>query len=102
MAKKVSKGKKQYLTVGAMLLGKEKDMNGKDSYYIKLADNVEITVNGVQFTGEFLKVQRPTDKFDFMLNAGKLDEAEHAAKVAEFDKGGKLSFIKFELVAVQE
>lgn len=92
--------KNEYVKIGSMLLDQEKDEQGRAKYYIKLNDNVEISINGKKFTGNAFKVERPTDKYDRMAKAGKIDPKEHQAKLDLYSDGGKAAFVKFEIEAV--
>lgn len=91
---------KKYTTIGSMNTKREKDEQGRVSYNIKLDSKVKLIVNGEEVTSGYLNVSRPTDKFERMLKAGALTEEEYDRKLADFDKGGKLEFIKFEITAV--
>ena len=88
--------KKNFIQLGAMLEKKEKDDQGRPNYYIKLDDKVEVKINGQKVTA--LNVQRPADKFNRMLAKGTITEAEYEEKIAQYEKDGKLGFVKFELV----
>lgn len=92
--------KRTFVQVGAMMEKKDKDKNGRPSYYIKLDDKVTVTVNGVKVNA--LNIARPGDKFDFMLEKGKITEAEYEEKVARFEKDGDLNYVKFEVTAALE
>jgi hypothetical protein len=92
--------KPEYIKIGSMLLDQEKDEQGRAKYYIKLDEKVEITINGKKFNGTAFKVERPTDKYDRMAKAGKLDPKEHKAKLDLYSDGGKANFVKFEIEAV--
>lgn len=92
--------KNEYIKIGSMLLDSEKDEQGRPKYYIKLDEKVEITINGKKFNGTVFKVERPTDKYDRMAKAGKLERKEHQAKIDLYSEGGKADFVKFEIEAV--
>jgi hypothetical protein len=91
----------KYNNFGSMKLKKEKDKDGNPQYYIELDQKI---IDRLKFDGKpldkFIQVERPTAKFDRMLNSGKLSQDEYDAKVAQFDKDGKLSFVKFDLQIV--
>lgn len=89
----------RYVALGAITIKKEKDAQGRNQYYFKISDDVELTINGRKFTGKYLNVSRPTDKYDRMLEKGKISEDEHEQKCEQFEKGGKLSYISLELQA---
>lgn len=95
--------KKKFNNIGSMKTKKEKDENGNPQYYIELDKNFigRLTLDGKPF-GKYIDVQRPTTKFDRMLKAGTIDEAEYDQKTAEFAADGKLSFVKFDLQIVTE
>lgn len=92
--------KKKYVNVGAMLQKKENDEQGRPDYWIKLDPQTVVTVNGVKVTA--LNIQRPTDKFDYMLKVGKITGEEFEEKVSRYDAEGDLNYVKFEVVAALE
>ena len=96
----MSKGKKQFVKVGAMLQKKELDKQGRAAYYLKVDENTDLRINGVKVTA--VNIERPTDKFERMVAAGKMTEEEFEQAVADFDKDGKKSFVKFEFQATLE
>ena len=105
----------KYPEIGAMIQKKDKDTgaavldhNGKATYYVKVGKKTKITVeseiNGtvvkkVLKGGDFINISRPRDKYDRMLQNGNITPAEHAEKIARFEKGGDLDYIQFELTA---
>jgi hypothetical protein len=109
---------KKYAQIGSMIAKRDKntgkailDGNGKQSYYIKLDKNTKITVENevkgkvtkvVLNGGDYINVKRPRDKSDRMLEKGTITPAEHAEKIARFEKGGDLDYIQFELDASEE
>ncbi len=101
--KRRTKMAKTYTTLGAMKTKKEKDENGNPQYYIQLDKKLigKLKLDGVPVT-EFIQVERPTAKFDRMLKAGKIAEAEYDEKTGAFAKDGKLEFVKFDLQIVTE
>ena len=95
----------KYPEIGSMIAKRDRDTgepvtdkNGKPTYYVKLDKNVKITVNGKPVTGYF-NINRPRDKFDRMLEAGKITKQEHAQKVAQYEKGGEHDYVNFVLSA---
>lgn len=95
----MSKKNSDFVKLGAMLMSDELDHNGKPSYYIKLDKDVKLMINGRELATTSLKVERPTDKFDRMVKAGKMDPEEHQKKIEFYADGGKASFVKFEIEA---
>lgn len=104
--------KKTYHNLGSMKLKKDKDENGNLQYYVEIDQKIldKIRIDGKKIS-KFIQVERPTQKFDRMLAAGKIDEKEYEEKTAQFDSTidpqtkqprGKLSFVKFDLQAVSE
>jgi hypothetical protein len=96
---------KQYINLGSLVVGKEKDNSGRPSYYIKLDDNVEITVNGQKVEKKTISAKNVLTKFDEMIKrAGdKGDEAkveQYEKTQARFEKEGDLNFIKQEFTVV--
>lgn len=87
----------KYHPVGAFLEKQEKGEDGRPQYYIKLDSSVEVKINGKKVSA--LNIQRPTDKFEKMLAKGVITEEQYEEKMADFEKDGKLSFVKFELTA---
>ena len=69
-------------------------------FTIKLDRDVELTVNGKKFTGEYINVQKPTVKYDNMLKREKITEEEYNKAVARFADGGDLAFVRQELTIV--
>lgn len=99
---------KKYPQIGSMVANSDRqtgepqrDQNGKQRYSVKVDKNVDLRVNGQKVTG-YLNVSRPRDKFDRMLASGVITPAEHAEKVARFEKGGDLAFVQFEISATIE
>lgn len=89
----------KYVNLGQMLTTKEPDERGESRYYIKVAEGVEIKINGKVLEGDTISVSRATDKFYRMLDSGKMTEAEFDLKVAAHSKGGKQFFVKFDVSA---
>lgn len=95
----MSKKNSDFVKVGSMLLSEEPDHNGKPAYYIKLDKNVKILINGRELAKDTFKVERPTDKFDRMVKAGKMSPDEHAKNLELYAEGGARDFVKFEIEA---
>ena len=89
----------KYVNLGQMLTAKEPDERGELRYYIKVAEGVEIKINGKPLEGDTIGVSRSTDKFYRMLDSGKLTEAQFDEKMAAHSKGGKQFFVKFDISA---
>lgn len=95
--------KKTYFNLGSMKLRKDKDENGNPQYYVELDPKIvdKIRIDGKKIT-KYFQVERPTAKFDRMLASGKINEKEYEEKVAEYEKDGRLSFVKFDLQATSD
>lgn len=91
--------KSSYVNLGVMVRDKEKDSKGKDKYYLLLDKNVEISINGVPYKKKSINISRLTDKYDRMLESGKLSKEEYDEKVAQFTGKGKYNYMQFEFVA---
>jgi len=101
--------KNKFINTGAFM--KKKD----GGYYIKLDKETKVVIDGTEFTGGYISVNKPADKYDRMivnaekkLQEGEINEEEYdkqledlQAKAARYDKGGDLDYIKFELTAVR-
>lgn len=84
--------KDQYPKIG-QILRREED----GSLYIKFDDRTSIVINGVEMSGKYANLEKPTAKFERMLAAGKISEEEAEEKIAQFEDGGKLSFVRQEI-----
>lgn len=100
---------KRYPEIGSMIAKRDKesgepvtDKNGKATYYIKIGKDVKLTVNGKPVESGYLNINRPRDKFDRMLEAGKITKQEHAQKIAQYEKGGDYDYVNFVLSAAIE
>lgn len=101
--------KNKFISTGAFM--KKKD----GGYYIKLDKDTKVVIDGTEFTGGYINVNKPADKYDRMianaekkLQEGDINEEEYdkqleelQGKAARYDKGGDLEYIKFELTAVR-
>ncbi len=83
--------KKQYVTLGAICTGKD------GGSYIVVDKEVELVINGVKFTGKYISLNSPADKFKRMADKGKISADEAAEKIAKIPE-----YIKKEVVAVLE
>lgn len=93
-----NKGKKGWPQVGSIRVGKNKETN-ENYTYMKLADNVEILVDGEKITlNKFrtLRFERPTDKVNQLRDKGIIDE-----KTAEqrLEKLAEMPWLKYDVVA---
>lgn len=100
---------KKFISTGAFM--KKKD----GGYYIKLDKETSVVIDGTEFTGGYINVNKPTEKYDRMvakaereLEEGNINEEEFdkqleelQTKSARYEKGGDLDYIKFELTAVR-
>lgn len=77
-----SGGKK---TTGYVTLFEIKKSDDGSEYiqFVKNTDYVDIRVNGVQVNGKYLYINDPAEKFDKMVEAGKLTDDEADEKVAK-------------------
>lgn len=94
--KKEFKQNPDFPKVGAMLQKKELGQDGKPQYYLKIDENVEVTVNGKKVTA--LNIERPTAKYERMLSSGKISAEDYEQKM-ELYEDGELNFVKFEFSA---
>ena len=85
----------KFVNFGSLIMKKD-----KSGFYIKLDKDLELSINGDKFNGEYINVNPPTVKYDRMLDQGKITEEEYEKAVARFAKDGDLSFIRQELTAV--
>jgi flagellar basal body rod protein FlgF len=92
----------KYATLGSMNIKKDLDTKNRKAYCIKIPKDTIITVNGRKVEGDYINVERPTDKFDRMLAKGSITQAEYEKKCADYDAQGKLSFVQFEITAKTE
>jgi len=86
-----TKGKKQYVTLGAVCTGKD------GGSYITVDKNVELIVNGIKFTGKYISLNSPTEKYERMAKSGKISAEEAEAKIDKIPE-----YIKKEVVIVLE
>ena len=91
--------KERFVALGSIMVKKEKDSKGRNSYYMKLDDAVKITINGRPYNNKYIQVSRPTDKYDRMFEKGTITEDTYEEKVSAFDKDGRLSYVSLELSA---
>lgn len=87
--KKGKKGKSNYVNLGILCLSQD-----GDNFYIKVNPEVELTVNGQTFEGEYINLQSPEDKFEFLLENGHIDEDEYNKKIEAYGEGGDLENIR--------
>lgn len=93
---------KEYITLGSLFLGKEKDKKGRPNYYIQLDKDVEITINGKKVERKTISAKNVVTKFEEMI-----DRTEDESKVEQyeksksrFEKGGDLDYIKQEFTVL--
>jgi len=67
------------------------------SFYVKVEKDLDIKINGEDFSGRYINMDKPTVKFDRMLKKGVITEEEYDEKCARFSKGGDLSWIRQEM-----
>lgn len=68
--------RKTYVNLGVVL------SNDKGGSYILVDDKVDLVVNGIKFTGKFINLNSPADKYKFMAEKGKITSDEAAEKIA--------------------
>jgi hypothetical protein len=87
----MSNQKKKYVNVG--ILCKRKD----GGFYIKVDKDSGLSIGGQDFSGQYINVSKPTEKYDRMLKAGKITEDEYNEKIDRYSQGGDLEWIRQEL-----
>lgn len=83
--------RKEYVTLGSVMVGKD------GNSYIAVSKDVQITINGKPFTGKYINLNSPADKFKRMADKGAITSEEAAAKIAKIPE-----YVKKEVVAVLE
>lgn len=83
--------KKEYVTIGAVMTGKD------GNSYILVSKDVRLTINGKDFTGKYINLNSPADKYKFMAKSGKITSDEAADKISKIPE-----YVKKEVVAVLE
>lgn len=74
----------------------------KNGLGIILDDKVQLTVNGHPVLGKFIKMEKPMKKYERMVEAGKMTEAEYDDKEQQLS-GGKTKYeLTFEPSAFEE
>lgn len=95
----MAKGKKKgWPTVGTVRVGDNKE-TGEKYTYIKLKDNVEILVDGEKISlnkNRNLRLERPTDKVEQLLERGIIDEAEAERRLEQLSE---MAWLRYEIVA---
>lgn len=82
----------KFINVG--ILCKKRDNSG---FYIKLDKDFDPSSLKGQ---SYINVNSPKDKYDRMLKSDKITEEEYEEKVARYNKGGDLEWIRQELTVV--
>lgn len=85
------KKKSNFAKVGALL------RNQEGGFYIKFDKDTEIEINGVRVTGLTASCEKPTDKFERMLAVGAISEEEAQVKMAKYQEGGELEYVRQEI-----
>ena len=68
----------------------------KGGLYIKVDNRLEsLNVNGQQFKGEYINLEKPQVKYERMLEKGTITEDEYETKVAAIP-----DFVKYEVTVV--
>jgi len=81
----------KYIDFGEILEKKAKDGEAKGELYIKITKDVTLKA------GTFVNLNDPKEKYQRMLDSGKLDEKgvdDVTEKISAYAKGGRLSFVK--------
>jgi hypothetical protein len=92
------KKSKSWPEIGTIRVGETKETKEKYTY-IKLKDNVEIYVNGEKVelnAGRTLRLERPTDKVEQLMERGIIDEAEGDKRL---EKLAEMPWLKYSIVA---
>ena len=97
--------KKRYVTFGSLFLSKEKDSQGRPSYYIKLDKDIELTINGEKYNKSSISAKNVITKYEEMIGrAGEKGDEEKVEQYettkSRFEKGGDLDYIKHEFTVV--
>jgi hypothetical protein len=81
----------KYIDFGEILEKKAKNEGEKAELYIKITKDITLKA------GTFVNLNDPKEKYQRMLDSGKLDEKgvdDVTAKISDYAKGGRLSFVK--------
>lgn len=81
---------KEYFDVGQILMSKKGNLTIKIKKDIQLKENEVIFINDA------------TDKFQRMLEAGKMTEEKYTDEMEAHAEGGRKHFIKYDLTLVRE
>jgi hypothetical protein len=91
MEKKPFNKNRKYVNLGVIMSGKD------GGSYIAIDSKVELVINGTKFTGKYISLNSPADKFARMLQKGSITEQEYEDKVAKIPE-----FIKKDVVVALE
>lgn len=83
--------RKKYVNLGAVVTGKT------GNTYIAVDKDVKLTINGIAFTGKYISLDSPADKYKRMLEKGSITEEEATRKIESIP-----DYIKKEVIAVLE
>jgi hypothetical protein len=83
---KKSGGKKK--TSGTVEIGYLCVAQDGESYYIKRNPKVDISINGVDFEGDYINLNSPEDKFNFLLEGEYIDADEYNENIEKYSEGG--------------
>lgn len=95
MAQAKTKG---WPVIGSVRIGETKESKTKYTY-IKLADNVELVVNGEKVPlakNRQLRLEKPTDKVQQLYDRGIIDEKKYDERM---EKLAEMDWLKYEIVA---
>jgi hypothetical protein len=73
------------------------DAEGKRLYRFKFNNNVKVVIDGVDFTGKTLYVDRPLNKYKNMLQKGIITKEEYEEQVIAHAAGGNKEFLQLEI-----
>lgn len=91
------KTKKGWPEIGSVRVGESRETKEKYTY-IKLKDNVEILVDGKPVelnAGRTLRLERPSDKVEQLLERGIIDEAEADRRL---EKLAEMPWLKYTVI----
>lgn len=74
------------MRVGELLVGNSQTKGTVE--YIKVSQDVNLKA------GDVIYLNRPEESIDYLVSIGKLSETEASIKKANFQEGGKQSFVK--------
>ena len=76
-------------------------INSKNGLTIILDDNVQLTVNGHEVLGKFVRMEKPIAKYERMVEKGSITEEEFLEKEEQLSNGKTKYELTFEPSAFQ-